>query len=257
MGSEPAISPTTPTASRHFQRGDYTGFLRNLLWVISQHIQTPSRGIFRFEYTLEAAQHNIIRNHGNDLQNVISTNPGAIISFGSEIRPIEHLDQLLQHHPNYDHLQRNITRGVHYPIQDLDEQTRQDELQKQLTKGNHKSALIPEGRKHVDKLMHEDVKLGYGIPITTDCAAKLKHAEIYPVGLQHQTTIDARGASIPKKRVTHDLSNNRTEGKSINQRVIEPLVPKVTLHPPPHLPRDSPLPLPKPILSHPTDRSRH
>mmetsp|Transcript_14767 Transcript_14767/g.31868 ORF Transcript_14767/g.31868 Transcript_14767/m.31868 type:complete len:268 (+) Transcript_14767:27-830(+) len=75
--------------------------------------------------------------------------------------------------------------------------------------------------------MHEDVKLGYGIPITTDCAAQLKYAEIYPVGLQHQTTIDARGASIPKKRVTHDLSNNRTEGKSINQRVIEPLVPKV------------------------------
>ncbi|EED86556.1 predicted protein [Thalassiosira pseudonana CCMP1335] len=81
--------------------------------------------------------------------------------------------------------------------------------------------------------MHEDVKLGYGIPITTDCAAKLsaaklKHAEIYPVCLQHQTTIDARGASTTKKRVTHDLSNNRTEGKSINQRVIEPLVPKVT-----------------------------
>jgi hypothetical protein len=158
---------------------------------------------------------------------VISKNPGTIISFGSEIRPIEHLDQLLQHHLNYEHLRRNITHGVNYPIRELDEKTRHNEVQKQLSKGNHKSALIPEGRKHVDKLMHEDIKLGYGIPITTDCAAKLKHAEVYPVGLQHQTTIDARGASIPKKRVTHDLSNNRTEGKSINQRVIEPLVPKV------------------------------
>jgi len=42
-------------------------------------------------------------------------------------------------------------------------------------------------------------------------------------------TINERGEHIPKKRVCHDLSNNRKQGLSINQRVIEERVPAVLL----------------------------
>ena len=73
--------------------------------------------------------------------------------------------------------------------------------------------------------MNEDVSLGYAIPITEECLLKLKHAELYPCGLQHQMTVNEQGEIIPKKRVTHDLSNRKKHGKSINQRVNEETLP--------------------------------
>jgi hypothetical protein len=75
--------------------------------------------------------------------------------------------------------------------------------------------------------MLSDIELGYSIPITVDCIRKLKHAEVYPIGLQHQQTIDETGAIIPKKRISHDLSNRKVIGRSINQRVIEEELPSV------------------------------
>jgi hypothetical protein len=74
-------------------------------------------------------------------------------------------------------------------------------LNEQLERGNHKSALCPDAREHVDKAMLSDIELGYGIPITIDCIRKLKHAEVYPIGLQHQQTINEDGQIIPKKRI--------------------------------------------------------
>ena len=101
-------------------------------------------------------------------------------------------------------------------------------LQKQLQKGNHKSTdLHKDDRPNVTKAMHTDVTRGFGIIMTPQCAAKIKQAEIYPLGLQHQTTINDRGEIIPKKRVCHDLSNNRKSGLSLNQRVIEEEIPTV------------------------------
>ena len=44
-------------------------------------------------------------------------------------------------------------------------------------------------------------------------------AEVYPLGVQDQTTISELGEIIDKKRVTHDLSHNRHSGESVNQRV--------------------------------------
>ena len=75
--------------------------------------------------------------------------------------------------------------------------------------------------------MERDVVRGFGFILTRKCVERLKQAEIYPLGLQHQMTINERGEHIPKKRVCHDLSNNRKQGLSINQRVIEERVPAV------------------------------
>ena len=47
------------------------------------------------------------------------------------------------------------------------------------------------------------------------------------MGCQNQLIIDKHANIIPKKRVTHDLSFNRREGKSINQRVREGELPGV------------------------------
>lgn len=94
-----------------------------------------------------------------------------------------------------------------------------------LAKGNHKSALTKEAEETVDKLLHTETELGYMIPITKSTIKQLKGAEVYPLGLQHQMTINELGEQTPKKRVTHDLSNRKASGRSINQRIDEAKVP--------------------------------
>lgn len=77
------------------------------------------------------------------------------------------------------------------------------------------------------KAIKSDITRGFGILMNPDCAQKLKDAEIYPMGLQHQWSINEKGETIPKKRVSHDLSNKKKTGLSINQRVIDELMPEV------------------------------
>ena len=113
-----------------------------------------------------------------------------------------------------------MTHGIDYPFkEEIDEAERRRMLEANIARGNHKSALKPEDRHHVTKLMRSDVELGYAIPVTIECVRNLKDAEVYPIGLQSQLTIDAEGNVIPKKRATHDLSHNRTNEESVNQRV--------------------------------------
>ncbi|KAL9180713.1 hypothetical protein ACHAXT_011166 [Thalassiosira profunda] len=188
---------------------------------------TPGHSEFRFELTQSAAAHNsaVLAKHSYDLDKAIRANPNSIVSPGSELRPISQLDQLLAHHPNYPRFRANSIDGISYPAQEIDERTRLSDLETQLARGNHKSALTPEAEPIVNKLFKQDAELGYLITITKTCIRKLKHAEVYPLGLQHQLTIDEAGNQMPKKRVTHDLSNQKKRGRSINQRIDEELIP--------------------------------
>ena len=185
---------------------------------------------FKFEFSQKAARHNsnILMTHDYDLEKAISAFPGSTVTPGSELRPFLQLDQLLSHHPHFERFKTNSTVGIDYEITELSENERIKELRDQLERGNHKSALTKEAEPIVNKLMQEDVSLGYAIPITKDCLLKLKHAELYPCGLQHQMTVNEAGEVIPKKRVTHDLSNRKKHGRSINQRVIEESLPPTT-----------------------------
>ena len=189
----------------------------------------PTASPLQFEFTLDAASRNVsvLEEFGFDLDAFIRAHPGTTLSYGSELRPLDQLEPLLQHHPNFPRFSRWHTHGISYPVNDLDEETRQSMLQQSLARGNHKSALDDEHRPVVTKLMTQDVELGYGIPLTVDCLSNIRNAEVYPVGCQDQMTIDENGNPIPKKRVTHDLSFNRKEGNSINQRVREEELPGV------------------------------
>ncbi|EJK50939.1 hypothetical protein THAOC_29947, partial [Thalassiosira oceanica] len=59
-----------------------------------------------------------------------------------------------------------------------------------MDRGNHKSALKEDEHQHVTKPMRTDVENGYAVPITAEGVRRLKDAEVYPVGLQDQNTID-------------------------------------------------------------------
>ena len=205
-----------------FEAGDRAGFFETVKQVAAANVPAPGASPFRFEFTADAAEHNttVLENFEFDLAKVIESSPGSHNSYGSELRPPSQLEPLLRHHPTWQEFHDDMVYGIQYPFkEDIDEPTRLEQLRANMERGNHKSALKPEGRKHVTKLMQADVTNGYAVPITLDGVRRLKDAEVYPVGLQDQNTIDERGNIIPKKRVTHDLSHNRKTGESVNQRV--------------------------------------
>ena len=189
----------------------------------------PSSSPLEFEFTYDAAATNssLLEEVGYDLGAFIDKHPGSTISYGSELRPLSQIEPLLQHHPSYEHFKRNMLEGIDYPLEEISDEARRVILDKSIAPRNHKSALKEEERPHVSKLMTEDVELGYGIPLTVDCIRNLPGAEVYPIGVQNQLTINEKGEVIPKKRVTHNLSFNRKDGTSVNQRVREEEMPEV------------------------------
>ena len=197
--------------------------------IANSTVPTPSKSPIEFEFTMDAATHNsnLLEQVGYDLGKFIDQHPGSTISYGSELRPIKQLESLLCHHPSYERFKLNHLNGIDYPVNDLSEEDRTTILERSIERGNHKSALDEEQRPNVTKLMAEDVELGYAIPMTIESVRKMPGAEVYPVGCQDQLTINDRGEVIPKKRVTHDLSYNRKEGQSVNQRVREEELPGV------------------------------
>eukprot|EP00956_Cyclotella_meneghiniana_P033327 scaffold95026_cov46-Cyclotella_meneghiniana.AAC.2 len=218
----------TPTHA--FQAGNTKDFMRIVRQIATTATPTPKAANFRFEFNKDAAtfNSNLLKDSGYDYDKHLLTHESqSTLAMGSELRPVEQLDQLFSRHPGYPLFRWNTIHGIDYPADDLPEPARIRDLFEQIEKGNHKSALHKDARKHVDKAMISDIELGYGIPITIDCIKKLKDAEVYPIGLQHQLTIDENGNIIPKKRISHDLSNKRDVGRSINQRVKEHLLPTV------------------------------
>ncbi|KAL9186588.1 hypothetical protein ACHAXT_005826 [Thalassiosira profunda] len=74
-----------------------------------------------------------------------------------------------------------------------------------------------DARRSRPRLCHSDHE---GVP------AQAERGELYPLGLAHQFTINEKGEQIPKRRVTHDLSNRKQFGLSINQRIDEDRIPE-------------------------------
>ncbi|EJK57898.1 hypothetical protein THAOC_22019 [Thalassiosira oceanica] len=178
-----------------FEPGDTVGFFRTVRQVYHAPVPIPTASTVKFEYT---AEDTALESVDFDLAKLIENNPGTTISYGSDF-------------------EEDMLNGIDHPFkEEIDEAERQRMLKANIARGNHKSALKPEDRHHVTKLMRSDVELGYAIPVTIDCVRNLKEAEVYPIGLQSQLTIDAEGNVIPKKRATHDLSHNRTTEESVN-----------------------------------------
>ncbi len=176
-----------------------------------------------FELSETAAMHNsnIIASFGYDLESAIKSHGFTHLSMGSELRPIEQLEPLLKYHPYFNELQEIASKGVNYPLSEISEELRIQQLELQLKQGNQDTALTDEALPTVTKLLLDDIKSGFSIVVTPECLRKLKHAEVYPYGLIHQTSIDEHGKVIPKKRLKHNLSVRKKSGLAINQRTME------------------------------------
>ena len=89
---------------------------------------------------------------------LIKWNPGSTLSYGSELRSIEHLKPLLQYHPLFRRFKSNHINGINYPLNDIDKHARTTMLENSIKRGNHKSALEDDQQPNVTKLMKQDVK---------------------------------------------------------------------------------------------------
>jgi hypothetical protein len=70
-----------------------------------------------------------------------NSNKGTTLGFSSDFRPMEQLEPLLGHHPNFEAVRSFITNGMPFVYKRaLNDATKDFELQAALDRGNHKSA---------------------------------------------------------------------------------------------------------------------
>ena len=52
----------------------------------------------------------------------IMDNPNSTVNYGSELRPLNQLQPLLNHHPNFERFEQNLSHGINYPISVLSDE---------------------------------------------------------------------------------------------------------------------------------------
>lgn len=199
-----------------------TWFPQNLIEIIKRIIASPKiemkKPSFIFEMNQEAAQHNwkILEESDLDLGKALENQRGTQLDPGSEFRPTEILEPLLENHPLWPRLNDQLKHGADFPLDDLGIKERKEDVEEALIFGNHKGADDNEELFH--EMMLDDVTLGYSIPIPRDKVCMLPEAVISPMNIQDQHGINEKGEIIAKKRLTHNQSMKYKSGTSVNSR---------------------------------------
>ena len=194
-----------------------------LVFLLSSLSQLPSQPIgepaFQFAFTAEATTHNteVLRQHQFDLAKAILSQLHSPLGYGSEFRQVDILEVLCRDHPLWPRLKRYIVEGVSYQTAVVDEQIRKSNLKAAIKRGNHASANLHPDEIH--KLMMKDVGHGFVLPLSLEGINNLRGAELAPLGVAKQFSIDENGEQIPKFRATHDQSFAPLQGDSVNERI--------------------------------------
>ena len=86
--------------------------------ILKKVVDTPTKPLFKFELSAEAALHNmkLLQSNGNSIHAFIKNHQGSIVSPGSEFRPVNVLEPLFLHHRNWASIQKNLLEGSHWPL---------------------------------------------------------------------------------------------------------------------------------------------
>ena len=176
---------------------------------------------FRFEWTHEAAAHNlaVLRRYALDLGAAVDAQPFSAVTPGSEFRSAALLAPLLSAHPLWSRFQERISDGADFPLREISDADRLADVRDNLARGNHKSARGHEAK--LISMLKEEVERGWQLPLPREAALELEGCEVAPLGMVAQTSIDEKGQTIEKLRLTHDQSFNPSgiPGRSVNDRV--------------------------------------
>ena len=192
--------------------------IRSILTAKTPQVHPP---LFRFEPSVDAARHNfqVFQAHDMDIDAALSSGPFSPTSFGSEFRPTETLAPLYSCHPTWPKMRSILDFGTSFPMEEIDEETRQKDLSAALIRGNHSSAKGEKANILVEKTLKE-ISNGWCLPLLVEHAASIPGAMYSPMGIAEQATINERGEFIPKDRQVHDQSfKQAVSHESVNSLV--------------------------------------
>jgi len=180
---------TSPTITQHH----FVDIIRILQSTPSPKLNPPS---FIFKLSAEAATFNakLLEENCFDLKRIIDRQHPSQLSFGSEFRSPELLEELLRHHPFWPRLMQILHHGASFPLSEISDEDRHIDLQFHADRGNHKSASMC--HEAMQKLIAEDVERGFAIPLPISVLLKLPRASLAPLGCVQQFSIDALGNRI-------------------------------------------------------------
>jgi hypothetical protein len=176
---------------------------------------------FEFEATANAAVTNlhVLEQNNFDLQRIITSDAARNTPLrpGSEFRPLYLLEPIFGSHPLWPRVRRMLTVGFTMPLNQLDDTDRVVDVLEALRYGNHKSTL--KNPDIVREILNDEVKHGWQLVLPCDSIAKIPETIVSPLGLVCQNTINEKGESTTKWRITHDQSFKFQSKTSVNSRV--------------------------------------
>jgi len=175
--------------------------------------------LFAIDEESVAANTAYLEKRGWDLMLALRDHEGTTAGHGSEFRPMDQMQSIVGGHPSFPFLKEMFEEGFKYHLShQLSEEERNDEFEAQFDRGNHQSALAD--MDQVIKLLHNDVRHGFAVPIKASELHRVIGVHLQPGGIVSQFSINGDGTRKLKKRFTHDLSFSLTQDKvSINDRI--------------------------------------
>ena len=216
---------TTPHVEIMPSKAKRSWLLNTVTKVLHSKPRKPGPPPFKFELSKEAARfnHDLLNQHGGDLDAVIRSSPFNTMSYGSEFKDTEVLEDLFQFHPGWSKMKSILSNGTKFPLTEIPVHERLGDLRENIKYGNHKSASGERANLLSSKL-EKEVTRGWNIPILPSHILDLidTGAEVAPMGMANQASINERGEIVYKDRLTHDQSwKGKVSGTSINSRVID------------------------------------
>ena len=161
---------------------------------------------FKCELTAEAANSNfklLSANEGN-IGQVIEKAPFSPMSIGSEFKPPDILEPLLEDHPSWPQLRESLSHGATCPIREMDDDTMKRDFEIALKRGNSKSAT--EESEWIAEQFQEEVEKGWTLALPLEASQFFPKGVYAPLGVVHQDSINEKGEIVPKKRLVHNMS---------------------------------------------------
>ena len=193
--------------------------LKTILDIFHSQTPTPQASPFMHERSVEAAETNsqLIARFNYDLQCTFEAFPNTIISPGSEFRPPNVLQPLLQGHPFWPKIAHDLEFGATYKFKPskLPDSARIAENEALIAYGNHSSA-----KKRPEALISQkDTSHGWAFPVTFECARKIKGGRFGPLGVAQHAGITEKGEITLKDRLAHDQTFSTGAAPSLNKAV--------------------------------------
>ena len=182
---------------------------------------------FKFSNDLEAAHTNW--NMLKKLNFTLPSSQNSITSPSFEFNSVKYLSIVLQDHPSWNATRSAIVHGISYPLRPINEAPRLSRLKAMIKRGNH-PIRANQGRQELHNFIMKELAHGWILPVPIDIMHMIPEAEVCPIHLVTQDTIDDEGNAIVKYRPCHDLTfspRDMNENLSVNHRHEKDVLPSI------------------------------